>query len=280
MRLTKYMPIVAGALKLIGLYQRGLRNALDIHLTHHTFAFPDLPSEFDGYRIVHLSDLHLDYIDEITERLIAILRNVEAELCLCSGDFRDGQTRGFSNILLPMRQVIASLHVSDGFYATLGNHDQRVMIQPLRELGVEILRNETTTIARGSACLNIVGLDGLYVGQRHRDRHPPPPAPTSGFTVVLTHAPDLVETASHAGASLYLAGHTHGGQICLPGGRPIIANVDAPRAYLKGRWQAGTLQGFTNSGVSVSSLPVRFNTRGEVALITLRRDSSPKAQAT
>ena len=71
--------------------------------------------------------------------------------------------------------------------------------------------------------------------------------------------------------SLYLTGHTHGGQICLPGGLPIITNAKTPRRYAQGLWQHGAMTGYTTTGVGVSVMPVRFFSKGEVAIITLRR---------
>ena len=89
----------------------------------------------------------------------------------------------------------------------------------------------------------------------------------------MIHSPELVPEAASAGMSLYLAGHTHGGQICLPGGLPIICHMAAPRRYATGLWRKGGMIGYTSTGVGTSGLPVRFNSRSEVALITLRRDA-------
>ena len=77
--------------------------------------------------------------------------------------------------------------------------------------------------------------------------------------------------AADHGFHLYLTGHTHGGQICLPGGRPILTHLTQHRRYARGQWRHGAMQGYTSTGIGVSALPVRYNNRGEVALITLRR---------
>ena len=92
-----------------------------------------------------------------------------------------------------------------------------------------------------------------------------------GFKIALIHAAELADIAANAGFSLYLAGHTHGGQVCLPGGRPIITHLGRHRRYASGLWRHGSMTGYTTTGIGVSGLPVRFNSRGEVVLITLRR---------
>ncbi len=100
------------------------------------------------------------------------------------------------------------------------------------------------------------------------------------FKIALIHSAELADVAADAGFSLYLAGHTHGGQICLPGGMPIITHMSRHRRYASGLWRHGPMVGYTTAGIGVSGLPVRFNTRGEAVLITLRRASYRKPQVT
>ena len=77
--------------------------------------------------------------------------------------------------------------------------------------------------------------------------------------------------AAECGYDLYLAGHSHGGQVSLPGGLPVFTQMTRLRKYAVGRWSREAMVGYTSTGVGTSALPVRFNTRGEVALIELRR---------
>ena len=280
MRFSRLVPLATTFLKATGLYRRGVRNALAIEATHFDFVFPNLPMAFDGYRIVHLSDLHLDFLPETTERVLALLDGCRADLCLFSGDYRVRRSKHYLQIMEPMARICGAISVPDGYYAVLGNHDCLEMIESFEAMGINVLVDQSVKIRRADQTLTLSGVDGRYVGFRHLEGPKRTLEPLSDFAIALTHAPDLVESMQARGYSLYLAGHTHGGQICMPGGRPIMSNVDAPRAYIKGRWQAGDMQGYTNSGVSVSSLPVRFNTRGEVATITLRRRPRSGATAT
>jgi predicted MPP superfamily phosphohydrolase len=89
------------------------------------------------------------------------------------------------------------------------------------------------------------------------------------------HSAEVADDADAAGYALYLCGHTHGGQICLPGGRPLVTHLKRCRHAASGLWRQGRMVGYTSRGLGVSDLPMRFNTRGEVVVITLRRSTDP-----
>ncbi len=88
------------------------------------------------------------------------------------------------------------------------------------------------------------------------------------------HSAEVADDADEAGYALYLCGHTHGGQISLPGGRPLVTHLKRCRHAASGLWRQGRMTGYTSRGVGVSDLPLRFNTRGEVVVITLRRSAA------
>ncbi len=115
----------------------------------------------------------------------------------------------------------------------------------------------------------MTGTDDVYYYYTDAARAALDAAP-DGFKIALIHSAELAEVAANAGFNLYLAGHTHGGQVCLPGGMPIITQMSCDRRYASGLWRHGSMNGYTTTGIGVSGLPVRFNTRGEVVLITLR----------
>ncbi len=257
-------------LKLTGLYRLGQRNALDIALNRIEIAFPDLPEAFDGYTLLQLTDLHLDAHSAATRRLIETVDGLEVDALVLTGDYRFGISGPFEHILPDFAAVLAAVRARDGIYGILGNHDTVDMVEPFERLGVTMLANQTVTLGRDGDRIHLVGIDDVhyyYTGHAAAALREAPP----GFKIALIHSPELVPEAAEAGMSLYLAGHTHGGQICLPGGRPIIAHMAAPRRYAKGLWREGAMIGYTSTGAGTSGLPVRFNSRSEVALITLRR---------
>ena len=101
---------------------------------------------------------------------------------------------------------------------------------------------------------------------------------------MLVHTPEVADMAAAAGHDLFLCGHTHWGQVCLPGGVPVVTALYANRALARGAWRRGDMLGYTHAGCGVSRIPVRFFTRGEVVSITLRRGPAaivtPRSAAT
>ena len=97
------------------------------------------------------------------------------------------------------------------------------------------------------------------------------------FGVVLAHSPELVREAAATGHALYLCGHCHAGQVCLPGGRPLITHLSRHRKLYAGLWRHGDMWGYTSAGAGLSDPPVRFNCRGEVTEFRLR--AAPAAAA-
>lgn len=266
---------IAGVLlKLVGLYDRGQRNALDIRLTSEVFEFPDLPASFDGYRLLHVTDPHFDTLEGTAERVAALVGGCEADLLVLTGDYRRRVRGPFEHVLPQLAQVVRAARTPDGAIALLGNHDSAAMVEPLEALGLHVLINETLTIARGDAQLHLTGFDDVHyfytpAADAAADAAPP------GFRIALVHSPEFVFHAARAGYRLYVCGHTHGGQVCLPGGVAVLTANELGHRFVSGRWRHGDMHGFTSRGAGASGLPVRFFSRGEVTLITLRRATPP-----
>ena len=256
-------------LRLLGLYERGVSNAIDIRLNRMDLWFETLPKEFDGFRLLQLTDLHVDYLPETLQAALELTVDVEADICVLTGDFRRRVKGSFSEILPAMERLTSQISTRHGTYAVLGNHDCADMVEPFEALGIRVLINETHTILRGGAELHLTGTDDVHYYYTDAARDALAAAP-EGFKIALIHSAELADGAAENGFHLYLAGHTHGGQVCLPGGWPIITHMNRYRRYASGLWHHGDMRGYTSTGVGVSGLPVRFNTRGEVVLITLR----------
>ena len=93
------------------------------------------------------------------------------------------------------------------------------------------------------------------------------------FTIALIHSPEAYDLAAECGVDLYLCGHTHGGQICLPFGIPILTHLRRGRKYVYGAWKYENMQGYTTSGTGCSGIPVRFNTHSEIVIHQLSMDN-------
>jgi predicted MPP superfamily phosphohydrolase len=260
------------SLRMLGLYERGIRNATDIRLNRLDLWFENLPQEFNGFRLLQLSDLHADFLPGTLRAALDLIADVEADICVLTGDFRRRVKGPFDDILPAMGMLMSQISTRHGTYAVLGNHDSADMVEPFEALGIKVLINETQTILRNGAGLHLTGTDDIHYYYTPAALEALAGAP-EGFRIALIHSPEFVDAAANNGFQLYLTGHTHGGQVCLPGGWPIITHVGRYRRYAHGLWRHGDMRGYTSTGVGVSGLPVRFNTRGEVALITLHAGS-------
>jgi len=257
------------SLRLVGLHGRGRRNAMDIQVREHEIALKDLPAAFDGYTLLHLSDLHVDMRSDFVHALIERVHSAKYDLCVMTGDYRAGTFGPFQSALDGMRQL--RTHLAGDVYAVLGNHDSIRMVPGLEKMGYRVLLNEWVRLTRDGQSLYLVGIDDAHyfrVENYHRAAHDVPPGACS---ILLSHTPESYRHAAHAGFSLMLCGHTHGGQICLPGGIPVLTDADCPRRYARGLWKYHDLTGYTSSGAGTCIVDVRLNCPPEIALLRLRR---------
>jgi len=256
-------------LRLTGLYRRGVRNALDIELNEVELEFATLPAEFDGYRILQISDPHLDALDDLGPTIARLVAGTDADLCVLTGDYRYKVHGSFDKVKKAFAPVFAAIDAPDGIFAILGNHDSVQMVPMFEELGAHVLANQTLSLTRNQTALHVTGVDDAYYYFTDDATAALTRAP-EGFRIALVHSPALVDQASQANIDFYLTGHTHGGQVCLPGGYPIVTHSLASKRFASGHWTLGAMKGYTSRGAGVSGLPVRFNCRGEVTVFTLR----------
>ncbi len=256
-------------------YARGHRNAAYPRVVRKTFFLADLPKAFDGYRILHLTDLHLDSIPALAGRAAAKIRRffkeTSIDACVLTGDYVDVHAlKQFDTILSPMGQLCSAMAPKDGIFAVLGNHDTWKMVAPFEAMGIRMLINETCLVRRGDTTLAFTGVDDP------NDYFTPDALKAlekvdAGFKIALIHTPELYKAAEKNGFNLYLTGHTHGGQISLPGGWPVVLPLKKGRQFYKGVWQYKKMTGYTNQGLGTVSIPIRFNTFSEITLIELRK---------
>jgi predicted MPP superfamily phosphohydrolase len=258
------------ALRPIGLYTRGRDNALAPLLVERLFYFPDLPAAFDGYRILHISDSHLDCLPELAGVARELISGLTVDLVAVTGDIQGAPRAPAARATLPLANVLGGLKVRDHTLAVLGNHDPATMAEALEHFGIATLINESLTIERGGERLVVTGLDDVHRFYTPAAKAALIAAP-QGFRIALVHSPEVADHAAAAGFQLYLCGHTHGGQICLPSGRSIFTRLRRCHFGAQGEWRAGTMIGYTSNGLGVGEVPLRFNCRGEIAVITLRR---------
>jgi len=265
------LQILYAGTRLSRLDRRGRRNALGIELVAYSISLPDLPSAFEGYRILHLSDTHLDCLPELAMVGARLLARTQVDLLVVTGDIHGSRHAPLSASTQPLLELIGAVRVRDRRLAVLGNHDPADMAEALEGLGFEVLLNESNVLVRGSEQIVVTGLDDVHRFFTNDALEALCQAP-QGFRIALVHSAEMADHAAKAGYALYLCGHTHGGQICLPGGRPIITHLLRCRYASVGNWREGNMLGYTSRGVGVGDVPLRFNSRGEMSIITLRRD--------
>jgi predicted MPP superfamily phosphohydrolase len=268
--------VIETTLRVTGTYWRGRSNAGKVELRRNTVHLPNLPSAFHGFVVLHLSDLHADLSGRAMQRVAELVRNCDYDLCVLTGDYR-GRTHGDCE---PCLEVMA--HLCEGLrgdiYGVLGNHDSIAMVPDLEAFGVRMLLNESVAIRFGADSIYLAGVDDAHFYRADNIEKAAADIPHGGVSVLLSHNPEIYRQAAHAGFDLMLSGHTHGGQICLPGGVPILLEADLPRAYGAGAWRHAGMVGYTSVGAGSSLVPVRFNNRPEITLHKLVR-GAPKSSS-
>lgn len=248
-----------------------------------------LDEAFDGYRIAHITDLHLGTGQDQAswQNIVHQINALKPDLVVMTGDYiTNGDVHQHLDAL---RVPLEALRARDGVVAVLGNHDYYSpqntddsltntdgdtatrLTRLLERLGVRVLRNEVLTLRRGAARLHVAGLDDVIWG-----RHDLPSLlgrllVDDAPALLLVHEPDFADFAAKTRRfDLQLSGHSHGGQIARPNGRPWLVPRYATR-YPSGRYQVGAMTLYTNRGLGTLNPPIRLHCPAEIALITLHR---------
>ena len=225
---------------------------------------PNLPKAFDGFTIVQLSDLHVEMSEAAMERVIDLLGEAHYDICVLTGDYR-GRTCGpYDTTLAGMARVRAGL--KGPIYGVLGNHDTICMVPGLEAMGIRMLLNESDVIECSGQRLHLGGIDDAHFYGMDNIEKAAVAIPHDEFSILISHTPEVYRQAARADFNLLLSGHTHGGQICLPGGIPITLDSLLPRSMGSGPWKYHDMIGYTSVGAGSSVVPVRFNCPPEITL--------------
>lgn len=245
-----------------------------IELTHVEIPLPRLPEQFDGYRIVHISDIHAGIWlpDDRLEEVAAIVNAQDPDLVAITGDFVTLTYLEAPDHIVPEMRM---LRARDGVVAVLGNHDywgilgHRQIRYVIRAGGMIDLNNDVHTLERDGAVLHLAGVDSAREHMARPDIVLDK-LPREGAAILLAHEPDFADVAARTNRfDLQLSGHSHGGQVVVPVyGPPHLPPMG--KKYHTGRYRIGNLVLYTNRGLGVVGLPVRFFCRPEITVITLR----------
>ncbi len=252
---------------LAALLAQGARNSRRIRLTHQTVTIPGLPAPFDGFRLLHLTDLHLRRGSTLPAALAAITAQLQPDLVCFTGDY------AFTGLSLPEVDACFARFADTPTLAVLGNADYRDDFTPAVRArwaaALPFLNNRALPITRDGGALWFAGVD-----DPHHDRDDLPAAlrdvPPDAPVVLLAHSPDIITRPLDPRIRLILCGHTHGGQICLPGGLALYNNTTLPARFASGRHQVGAAVLYVSRGLGATRIPLRYGCLPEATLFTLR----------
>lgn len=253
----------------IGLKNYFLNKINNLEVTNLSIKDSNLPSSFDGYRILHISDLHLDTNPELYLHIKKKLDGEKFDLAVVTGDIRD--KKPYSSFIKELTAIFQGLDVKDGILAILGNHDTLDITPILANLSVVSMINQSVVLNRGSDSVLITGLDDTHSFYSSYSIKTMCHNSDADFKILLCHTPDLYQWAEAAGYRLYLCGHTHGGQVCLPNGSPIVTSTMSGKKFSRGKWKFRGITGYTSRGLGFSRIPVRLFCPAEIGIITLTK---------
>jgi predicted MPP superfamily phosphohydrolase len=249
----------------------GLFEAGWVQIERPELPLPNLPRSFDGLRVAFLTDVHhgpytpLDYVAAVVRTTM----NLRPDLVIHGGDYSLKDTK----YIAPCFDVLAGLSAPLGVYGVLGNHDYRNGVAETRAgmtaAGVTELTNRGTWVGRGGSRFWLGGVDDLWFGNVDVAAALGPTKPGDG-ALVVSHNPDVAETVRDRRVGLMLSGHTHGGQGVFPGvGAPFVPSRYGMK-YLKGRVEAPATTVYVSRGLGTTMYPLRYGSRPELTLLTLR----------
>ena len=257
---------------------------LDRRLTvsEATVQLNGLAAGFEGTKLLLITDIHVGPFlkPETLEHAFARLLSLRPDLVLLGGDLVSARLEEFSPFASAFRLLKAPL----GVFAVLGNHEHYAgeperLRRLLEETGVRLLHNAAVSLERGGGTLILAGVDDLHSGDPDLEgalaeakalaqsgSRPP--------VILLSHNPDLFFEAAGRGVSLVLSGHTHGGQVRIPG-LPVLVRMSRYRLD-EGRYTADGAELVVSRGLGATGLPLRWNCPPEAVLLELRgRPSHP-----
>lgn len=261
------IPILGAALSAyaIGIEPR------NIAYTDTDLRLPHLDPVFSGYRLIQISDIHMDTWtgSYMLPGIIQKINAYEPDAVVITGDFANSH---LAESVPGLVDALSQLRAKDGVFAIAGNHDHWSGIEHyqaiLEQSNIIDMRNAVHTIERDGVPLHIAGLDDCHV-LKHDLKAVMAQMPQEGCAIILVHEPDYADEVVKTGRfDLQLSGHTHGGQIVLPViGAPTLPPLG--KKYPSGMYWVGDMQLYTNRGLGTGTPPVRFNCPPEVSIFNL-----------
>ncbi len=246
---------------------------------HRTLSFTQLPSAFSGFRLAHISDLHNAEFGKNNENLIEMVKQQRPDMIVITGDLIDSR---HTDVKVAVDFLKSLVNEAPIYYVT-GNHESRIpqayniLEEEMLNMGVQVLRDDTATVRRGEAQIQIIGLDDVTfyeVGKtsfEERISQKLQQLKSDDFSILLAHRPEYFKSYVRENIDLILSGHTHGGQVRLT----LIGAIAAPNQglfpqYDKGLYQVGEKAMVISGGLGNSVISVRFLNPPELLMVELQ----------
>ncbi len=276
--------IVCAAAAMLLCLATGVYGNSALQLTRTDVGGASLPAAFEGFKIMHLSDLHNMRFGKNNARLLRLIREQAPDIIAITGDSIDRHRPHPETAIRFLREAVK---IAPCYYVP-GNHeagmapaDYAALEQTYRDMGVTVLRDQYVLLSRGEAQIALAGIDDPYFvsdnsllsadgAEVARVKIRALELPEHTFTVLLSHRPEIFDVYAELGLNLVLSGHAHGGQVRLP----LIGGLIAPHQglfpqYDAGLFTEGKTEMYVSRGLGNSVLPLRINDRPEAALLRL-----------
>ena len=252
-----------------------------LEVNEYEIVSDQIPQGFDGFRIAQVSDLHNAEFGENNSKLIELVSQTEPDIIVLTGDLIDSRQ---TDIKIALAFALEAMKIAPVYYVS-GNHEARVseyedLKMDLAEAGVIVLENQKVNITREGETITLMGIDDPSFLESYlfgdaegvaEQTIETLQSESDGYTVLLSHRPELFDVYVDTGMDLVFSGHAHGGQFRLP----FIGGLVAPNQgffpkYDTGLFSEGNTTMIVSRGVGNSIIPVKFNNRPEIIIAELK----------
>ncbi len=254
-----------------------LYGRLDVEITHRPIRLTRLPEAFEGFRIAHLSDVHLSPFMTASQirRCVAMTNGIKPDLVVMTGDYVTWDPEAQRDVV----EALAGLRAPLGVFGCLGNHEQESETEDsitrlFAAKGIRILRQERAPIRLRGGTMNLIGVDEprsesdvIRKLQRIKELMMP-----ETVNILLTHFPGAFRQVMDLGVDLTLTGHTHGGQLSLEFLHRGLSLAHLLSSYDSGWYEEKGCQLYVNRGLGTTGFPIRYGARPEITIIELTRE--------
>lgn len=241
-------------------------------VSNHTIESPEIPTSFDGYRILQVSDLHDATFGEKQQRLVNKIQQTKPDMIVITGDIIDSNRYNLQNSLDLIDQIVK---IADVYYVT-GNHEVATndvdrIKEELTGRGVRVLSNETLNLERAEEAISLTGIEDPLMGEVASQMLASSHVPSDAFNILLAHRPEDFQAYVNAGIDVTFSGHAHGGQFRIPGMGGFVAPGQGyfPK-YTAGIHEQSQSKLVVSRGLGNSIIPIRLFNLPEIVVVTLK----------